>query len=101
MSDFPSLETPRLLLREIVLADAPALFGIHGNGERMRWFGTDPLPDEAAAVKLVETFAGWRQMANPGTRWGLQPKEGDGLIGTCGLFGWHRGWRKCAIGYEL
>lgn len=100
-SDFPVLETPRLLLREIVAADAPALFGIHGNAERMRWFGVDPLPDEPAAARLVETFAGWRQLANPGTRWGLQSKEAEGLIGTCGLFGWNRGWRKCSIGYEL
>ena len=23
------------------------------------------------------------------------------LRGSCGLFAWNRGWRKCAIGYEL
>lgn len=67
----------------------------------MKWFGSDPLPDEAAAVKLVELFAGWRALGNPGTRWGLQLKGHDKLIGTCGLFGWHRNWRRCTIGYEL
>lgn len=100
-SDFPVLETPRLRLREIVPADVPALFAIHGNAERMRWFGSDPLPDEAAAAKLVETFAGWRRQANPGTRWGLQLKGMDRLIGSCGLFSWNRGWKKCVLGYEL
>lgn len=67
----------------------------------MKWFGVDPLPDEAAAVKLIEVFAGWRSMANPGTRWGIQVKGQDSLAGSCGLFAWNRGWRKCALGYEL
>ena len=62
-SSFPTLETPRLLLREIVHADAPALFAVHGDPESMKWFGVDPLPDEAAALKLVDLFAGWRTMA--------------------------------------
>lgn len=101
MPTFPTLETPRLLLREITITDAPALFAIHSDAEYMRWFGSDPIPDEAAAVSLVETFASWRKLANPGTRWGLQLKTGTELIGTCGLFNWHRSWKKCALGYEL
>lgn len=98
---FPTLETERLHLREIVAADALALFAVHGDPVAMQWFGTDPLPDLAAAAKLVETFASWRAQANPGTRWGLQVKGREGLIGSCGLFAWNRNWRKCSIGYEL
>lgn len=101
MSDFPILETPRLLLREIVTDDAPALYVIHGDAEPMRWFGADPLPSKEAATNLVETFASWRKMTNPGTRWALQPKGEDQLVGTCGLFNWNRAWRKCTLGYEL
>ena len=52
---FPTLETPRLVLREIVAADAPALLFIHGDPELMRWFGNDPLPDVAAAEASVRT----------------------------------------------
>jgi ribosomal-protein-alanine N-acetyltransferase len=98
---FPTLKTERLLLREITSQDAPALFTIHGNPELMRWFGTDPLPDLASADGLVNTFAGWRTQANPGTRWGIQVQNEPKLIGTCGLFSWNRSWRKCTIGYEL
>jgi ribosomal-protein-alanine N-acetyltransferase len=36
MSDFPVLETPRLVLREIVASDAPALHAIQGDPELMR-----------------------------------------------------------------
>jgi ribosomal-protein-alanine N-acetyltransferase len=98
---FPTLETERLVLREVVLADVPALFEVHGDPDSMKWFGVDPLPNEAAAAGLVELFAGWRTLANPGTRWALQIKGQSQLIGTCGLFGWNRNWRKCTLGYEL
>jgi RimJ/RimL family protein N-acetyltransferase len=86
-----------LVLREIVAADAGVLLSIHGDPELMRWFGNDPLPDMAAAAALIQTFNGWRQLPNPGIRWGLERKQTPGLIGTCGLFAWNRQWRKCVI----
>jgi ribosomal-protein-alanine N-acetyltransferase len=101
MDPFPTLRTERLLLREITHADAPALFSIHGNSELMRWFGTDPLPDLRAAEALVDIFAGWRKLPNPGTRWGMQLPGNPRLIGTCGLFNWNRSWRHCTVGFEL
>lgn len=101
MNDFPTLTTPRLHLREIVTADAPALFAIHGNADAMRWFGADPLKTLQDAEKLVEMFASWRKLPNPGTRWGISDRSSGQLLGTCGLFRWNRNWRSCAIGYEL
>jgi ribosomal-protein-alanine N-acetyltransferase len=100
-STFPTIETERLLLREITFADVPALFEVHGDHECMKWFGVDPLVDEAGAQKLVEAFASWRALPNQGTRWGIQVKGQPFLAGTCGLFAWNRGWHKCTIGYEL
>lgn len=101
MSDFPTLETPRLRLREIVAADAPALFAIHGDADAMRWFGTDPLTELAQAEAMVRGFALWRTLANPGTRWGIERKSDGQLVGSCGLFRWDRHWQSCVIGYEL
>jgi len=100
MSSFPALETDRLRLRELVVDDAGTLLAIHGDREAMRWFGTDPLTDLQQAERLVETFASWRHLPNPGLRWGIERKDGA-LIGTCGLFKWNRGWRSCTLGYEL
>lgn len=100
-STFPALETPRLSLREILHSDAPALFAVHGDPDSMKWFGGDPLPDLAATLKLIDTFSSWRELPNPGVRWGIQPKGQDELVGTCGLFAWNRVWRKCTVGYEL
>jgi len=98
---FPTLETARLQLRELVKTDAPALFAIHSNPELMRWFGSEPLIDLAAAHELIKLFASWRTLANPGTRWAIQIKGQSELCGTCGLFSWNRNWRRCVIGYEL
>lgn len=99
--NFPALATERLRLRRLIPGDAPALLQIHGDADAMRWYGTDPLPDLAAAAKLVDAFDSWRRMPNPGTRWGIE-RQADGLlVGTCGLFKWNRNWRSCALGYEL
>ena len=101
MTDFPTIDTDRLLLREIVASDAPALFAIHGDAQAMRWFGSDPLTQTEQAEKLIEMFASWRHLPNPGVRWGIQSKVDGALVGTCGLFKWNRGWKSCIIGYEL
>ncbi|WP_350614949.1 GNAT family protein [Pseudomonas sp. HY7a-MNA-CIBAN-0227] len=99
MSAFPTLYTERLLLRELVASDAPALFSIYRDAEAMQWFGVDPMTDLLQAQALIETFAQWRTQANPGTRWGL---ECDGqLLGTCGFFKWNRGWSSCSLACEL
>jgi ribosomal-protein-alanine N-acetyltransferase len=101
IAEFPVIETERLLLREIVHADVQALFAIHGDPETMKWFGVDPLFDEAGAAKLVDLFASYRSQPNPGARWGIQVKDQESIVGSCGLFAWNRAWRKCTIGYEL
>lgn len=101
MSDFPTLTTLRLRLREIVPTDAPALFAIHSDVEAMRWFGSDPMLTLQDAQKLVEAFAAGRALANPATRWAITDGTSGQLLGTCGLFKWNRNWRSSALGYEL
>ncbi|MGA7814330.1 GNAT family N-acetyltransferase [Caballeronia sp.] len=101
MNRFPELQTDRLLLREIVQEDASALFAIHSDADNLRWFGTDPFSDLSQTEKLIEVFAGWRQMPDPGTRWGIERRSDSALIGTCGLFKWNRNWKTCVVGYEL
>jgi [ribosomal protein S5]-alanine N-acetyltransferase len=101
MPPFPALETPRLTLRELVEEDAPSLLAIHGDTEAMRYFGTDPLKELAEAEKVIEKFASWRTAQTTGVRWGIVEKESGNLVGSCGLFGHNREWRRCLTGYEL
>jgi RimJ/RimL family protein N-acetyltransferase len=72
---FPHLETPRLILREILSEDVPEIYAIHSNAKAMQWFGVDPISSVEQAEQLVKLFADWRSHANPGTRWGLQNKK--------------------------
>jgi ribosomal-protein-alanine N-acetyltransferase len=101
VNSFPPLETSRLTLRELTTGDAPSLFEIHRQAEAMRYFGTDPLKELEEARKLIEKFASWRTLPNPGVRLALVSKATGELIGTCGLFAWNREWRKCSVFYEL
>ncbi|MDW5418554.1 GNAT family protein [Iodobacter sp. CM08] len=96
---FPQIKTARLILREISAADASALFAIHSDSSAMRWFGCDAMTDLAEADKLIDIFAHWRTMPNPGTRWGIE--YNGKFIGSCGLFKWDKNWQSCHIGYEL
>ncbi|NEX59792.1 GNAT family N-acetyltransferase [Noviherbaspirillum galbum] len=97
---FPILRSPRLRLRALTPADGPALFAIHSDAEWMRWYGVDPLVDEAQGQQLAELFAGWFT-AGTGYRWALERKEDKRLIGTCGLFRWNKSWHNCVTGYEI
>lgn len=97
---FPRLQTPRLTLRQIVPADAAALFTIHSDAEWMQWYGVDPITSLAEAEHLAELFASWYS-AGSGFRWALERKQDRQLIGTCGLFRWNKSWRNCVIGYEI
>jgi len=97
---FPQLKTQRLNLRQIVPADAPALFAIHSDGDWMRWYGVDPVSSLAEAEHLADIFAGWF-ISGTGFRWALERKQDRKLIGTCGLFRWNKSWRNCVIGYEI
>jgi ribosomal-protein-alanine N-acetyltransferase len=101
MSNFPSFETDRLQLREIVASDAHDLLAIHSNQRAMQWYGADPLKGIEQAEKLIAVFASWRQLPNPGARWGIQRKSDRQFLGSCGLFKWNRPWKSCVIGYEL
>ncbi len=101
MSDFPTLKTERLTLRELTQEDAVGLFAIHSVAEAMKWFGADPITEPHQAEQLIELFASWRTSPNPGIRWGIEDIATAALIGTCGFFKWNRMWRSCAIGFEM
>lgn len=101
MDPFPELLTPRLRLRELVPADAPALFGILADVDAMRWFGSDPPVHVDQVEQLIAAFAAGRQLPSPGTRWGIERRRDGRLVGSCGLFRWNRAWQSCVVGYEL
>jgi ribosomal-protein-alanine N-acetyltransferase len=101
MTDFPVLQTERLVLREIVHADTPALLGIHGNSAAMRFMFCDPMRDLEESHAWIGRFASECRSPAPAFRWGMQRKSDGAFIGTCGMYDWVPGWQRSSVGYAL
>lgn len=96
---FPVLETERLVLREIVPADAEALFA----------FRSDPVEqqhNDPAFVHISESYALIERLAREyrdegAVRWGLTLKGEDVVVGLLGYNYWSVPHNRAAIGYDL
>jgi len=96
---FPTIETQRLLLREITHADAPAIYHIFNDHETMRYYETPYTSLEQAHDQVQLHKRRFREKV--GIRWGIAFKHAPArLIGNCGfnprLYGNH-----ADIGYVL
>ncbi|HUB19400.1 MAG TPA: GNAT family N-acetyltransferase [Acidobacteriaceae bacterium] len=94
----PALETPRLLLREMTLADAPALFSVLGDPETMRFYPRPYTPGEVSdwiARQIIRYPTGSGLLA-------IILRDSGELIGDCGLV-WQEveGVLEPEIGYHV
>jgi ribosomal-protein-alanine N-acetyltransferase len=97
---FPSLETERLVLRELRPKDAGSLFVILGDEEVTQFYDDEVWRDITQATEQIEAWtAGFR--AKRCIRWGIAPRKSGQIVGTCGYYGFHRWHRRAGIGYEL
>jgi ribosomal-protein-alanine N-acetyltransferase len=97
---FPVLETERLVLRRIILQDAPAFFDFRSDPEVQRHNGGALTRIEEAAdlVALFET--GYRERSR--IEWGVTLKGTDHrVIGDFGYANWSRAHRRAEVGYCL
>lgn len=98
---FPIIETQRLVLRQITTADAESLFSFFSDPQVMRFYDCEALVKLEEAIGLIQRFTDWVERQN-GFRWGIALKaDAATLIGTCGLFAWHKPYRIATLGYEL
>lgn len=101
MNDFPVLQTERLILREIVHADAAALLGIHGDSTAMRYMFCEPMQDLEESHRWIGRFAAERHAPLPALRWAIERRSDGVFIGTCGMYELVQVWQRCSIGYAL
>lgn len=97
---FPTIQTPRLLLRELVDADLNVIYVNFSNAEMMRYYDLKPLSSRAQAEKLLVRFKHHFQR-NRGVRWGIESRENGRLLGTIGYHTLKKAIRKAEIGYDL
>lgn len=97
---FPTLETERLLLREITKNDSNAIFSCFSNEDVTRYYGQEKLNKIEQAEELVNFFSN-SYKEKKGIRWGIERKGIQDFIGTIGFNAWSPKHKRAEIGYEL
>jgi len=96
----PTINTNRLSLRWISVADVDAFYTIYSNPEVMRYWSTPPLADRAAATKLISEIHD-KSRRRELLKWGIALRTDDTLIGSVTLFHPEFTHRRAEIGYAL
>jgi ribosomal-protein-alanine N-acetyltransferase len=97
---FPVLETERLILRELNLDDAKAIFGLRTNKEVNEFIDRktpNNLSEARAFIDMISNLAS----NNKGVFWVIQSKSNHQLVGTIGLRNFEDEENYAEIGYEL
>lgn len=97
---FPTLETERLILREISKNDAEGIFTCFSNENVTRYYGQETLDHIEQAEAFVDFFAN-SYKEKRGIRWGIEIKGNQGIIGTIGFNVWSPKHKRAEIGYEI
>ncbi|MFI8580476.1 Putative ribosomal N-acetyltransferase YdaF [Pseudomonas sp. THAF187a] len=94
------LTTPRLLLRPLEAADAPALFAIFSDPQVMQYWNTPAWACEAVAQDFIRAE---RQAMQDGQRLTLAivDRNSGELIGKCLLFSYQPESRRAEIGFGI
>jgi [ribosomal protein S5]-alanine N-acetyltransferase len=97
---FPVLETPRLLLRELVPSDAEVIRRNSSDPDVLRYLGRDGDDTlDAAHKRLQVVFDAIRE--HSGIRWGICLRDEPTIMGTVGFWRWNKPHFYAEIGYEM
>ena len=99
LRSFPRLETHRLVLREISLADAQAILHNFSDEEVTKWFFPHPFTEMHQAEQIIREFRD-KFDAGQGITWGICLQGESLVIGTCGFEHFEQG-DAGEIGFDL
>lgn len=99
-TDFPILQTERLLLRQISNDDADEMFSLRSNPEIMRFIPREMPKTIDDAVKHIEFMQGLLESGEC-INWAICMKEDNKLIGNIGYFRMQPENHRAEIGYML
>lgn len=101
-TNFPQIETERLILREFRLneADHAAIFRIFSDKRVTRFYNINTFtrPEQAWAM-LRRRYDRFRH--GQGIRWAITLQGNDEIIGSCGFNSWNKKKQVGELGYEL
>lgn len=97
---FPTLQTQRLILREITSDDALDVFQIRSDYQVTRYNTGSPYTTIEQARRLIESIRNGYKNEDE-LRWGITFKGVGRVIGMVGFNYWHRRDRRASVGYDL
>ncbi len=97
---FPQLETKNIILREIQLSDAEAVFQFFSDVDVLKYHDAEVFTSVERATRLINHWHD-RFLSRQGIRWGIVRKNENIIIGTCGYRFWGKPLFCAEIGYEL
>ncbi|WP_226994369.1 GNAT family N-acetyltransferase [Myxococcus hansupus] len=77
------LNTPRILLRELTLADAESLYRLNADPEVIRYTGDAAFADVEAAKEFLKSYDHYEKYGFG--RWAVIRKEDGEFLGWCGI----------------
>jgi ribosomal-protein-alanine N-acetyltransferase len=99
-TQFPSLSTRRLQLRQMQPTDAEALFAFFSDEETMQFYGHEPhrsLDETRESIEQTQA----RYTRREAIRWGITLKGEDWVIGSCSFHHFAPGFHRVETGYDL
>lgn len=97
---FPTIETQRLLLREIVVSDKEKLFALRNNPAVTRYLGRDDDKDTSAVESMILKMHGDLE-TGAGIQWGICLSDSNELIGVVCLWRIDKRHHRAEIGFLL
>ena len=98
-SNFPVLETERLLLREWDVADAEDLFAIYSNEDVVRYTPITAYTTLEQAVTKAANFRDWFRVKQASVVWAVVLKDTGKIIGECSLHSLSPENQRAEVGY--
>lgn len=97
-SEFPVLETERLILRQPRLSDAPDVF-VFSSDPVVQKYNAEPTTDIAEADELIRAYNAEYESTD-GVIWGITLQGVDAVIGMIGFHYWSI-HNRAMLGYDL
>lgn len=97
---FSSLETERLILRQMTVEDTDFVFKHFSDSAVYQYLLDEPpVTEYAHAQEIIQFYL--EQEGKTYNRWVMVRKSDHQLIGTCGFHKWDKRYFRAEIGYDL
>ena len=97
---FPALTTERLILRQLTLADAPAMYALRSDPRVMQYIPrplAQSVEDAAAFIEQMNALTAATVLLN----WGITRRDEEQVMGTIGYYSLRPEHFRAEIGYML